>query len=260
MTSAATHRWPEFIGKVVVVTGGSAGIGQGIVAAFAENGAKVVVAGRRRDAAQSVAEAAELEFGVETLAVPFDASVAAQCEELITLAWGRFGGVDILINNAANFALIPLLAASAADAARILDTNLRGPLFCAQALARRTIKSCRSSVIVNVSSISAARPAPGCGLYSASKAALDSLTRSMALEWAPRGVRVNSVAPGHVDTEGVRSDFEMGKLDFEHLMGAIPARRIADVSDVANAVLFLSSEQSRHVVGATLTIDGGEAL
>jgi 3-oxoacyl-[acyl-carrier protein] reductase len=260
MIPGAARRWPEFEGKVVVVTGGSSGIGRGIVAAFAENGAKVVLAGRRRDAAERVAEAAALEFGAETHAVQFDASVPAQCDDLIAAAWRRFGGVDILVNNAAFFALIPLLEASAADAARMLDTNLLGPLFCAQSLARRTIESQRSSVIVNVSSISGARPAPGCGLYSASKAALNSLTKSMALEWAPLGVRVNGVAPGHVDTEGVRSDFEAGKLDYDRLTGAIPARRLADVSDVANAVLFLASEQSRHVVGATLTIDGGEAL
>ena len=260
MTPSYLRRWPEFEGKVIVVTGGSAGIGRGVVRAFAENGAKVVVAGRRKDAAERIAEAARVEFGTEALAISFDARVAAECEELIGSAWRHFGAVDVLINNAAYFALIPLLDASPADAERILDTNLRGPLFCAQSLARRTVESHRSSVIVNVSSISGARPAPGCGLYSASKAALNSLTKSMALEWTPLGVRVNGVAPGHVDTEGVRSDFETGKLDYERLTGAIPARRIADVSDVANAVLFLASEQSRHVVGATLTLDGGEAL
>src|SRR5271165_3190485 len=105
----AVRRWPEFDGKVVVVTGGSAGIGRGIVAAFAENGAKVVVAGRRRDAAERVAEASTLEFGAETLAIQFDASNAAQCDELIASAWRRFGCVDVLVNNAAYFALIPLL-------------------------------------------------------------------------------------------------------------------------------------------------------
>jgi NAD(P)-dependent dehydrogenase (short-subunit alcohol dehydrogenase family) len=260
MIRSSPRLWPEFEGKVIVVTGGSAGIGRGIVTAFAENGAKVVVAGRRKEAAEQVANALGRDFGTETLAVQFDASVAAQCEGLIAEAWHRFGRVDVLVNNAAYFALIPILEASPADATRMVDTNLFGPLFCAQSLARRTIDSRRSSVIVNVSSISGARPAHGCGLYSASKAALNSLTKSMALEWAPKGVRVNGVAPGHVDTEGVRADFETGKLDYARLVGAIPAQRLADVSDVANAVLFLSSERSRHIVGATLTIDGGEAL
>jgi NAD(P)-dependent dehydrogenase (short-subunit alcohol dehydrogenase family) len=242
------------------VTGGSAGIGRAIVEAFAEQGAKLVVAGRNLDAAGRVAEAVARDFTVETLAVQTDVSAPAECDALIAAAIGRFGRVDVLVNNAAWFALIPLLEASAEDAARMLDTNSRGALFCGRALARWTVENAKSSVIVNVSSISGARPAPGCGLYSASKAALNSLTKSMALEWAPKGIRVVGVAPGHVDTEGVQSDFATGKLDRDRLAGSIPARRIAEPSDIADAVLFLSSEQARHVHGATLTVDGGEAM
>ena len=254
------RRWPEFADKVIVVTGGGAGIGRGIVRALAENGAKIVIAGRNRQAAEASAEESIREFGVEALAVQTDVSVAAQCEALIETAVRRFGAVHGLVNNAALFALIPLLQASADDHDRMLATNTRGPLLCAQALARWTIGNKRTSVIVNVSSIAGARPAQGCGLYSASKAALNSLTQSMALEWTPQGVRVNGVAPGHVETEGVRADFEAGRLDYERMTSAIPARRIADVAEVAEAVLFLLSDRSRHVVGATLTVDGGEAM
>src|SRR3984957_18681792 len=259
MCSARPH-WPEFSGKVAVVTGGSAGIGRAIVEAFAGQGAKVVVAGRNLDAAERVAEAVTRDFTVEALAVKTDVSSPAECDALIAAAIQRFGRVDILVNNAAWFALIPLLDASPEDAARMLDTNFRGALFCGRALARWAVENAQTSVIVNISSISGKRPAPGCGLYSASKAALNSLTKSMALEWAPRGIRVVGLAPGHVDTEGVRSDFATGKLDHDRLAGAIPARRLAEPSDIADAVLFLSSEQSRHVHGATLTVDGGEAL
>ena len=258
--SSAKPRWPEFSGKVAVVTGGSAGIGRAIVEAFAGQGAKVVVAGRNLDAAERVAEAVARDFAVETLAVKTDVSSPVECDALIAAAVRRFGRVDFLVNNAAWFALIPLLDASAEDAARMLDTNFRGSLFCGRALARWTVENAERSVIVNVSSISGKRPAPGCGLYSASKAALNSLTKSMALEWAPKGIRVVGVAPGHVDTEGVRSDFATGKLDYDRLTGTIPVRRIAEPSDIADAVLFLSSEQARHINGATLTIDGGEAM
>jgi NAD(P)-dependent dehydrogenase (short-subunit alcohol dehydrogenase family) len=219
-----------------------------------------VVAGRNLDAAERVAEAVAQDFTVEALAVKTDVSSPAECDALIAAAIQRFGRVDILVNNAAWFALIPLLDASPVDAARMLDVNFRGALFCGRALARWTVENAERSVIVNVSSISGARPAPGCGLYSASKAALNSLTKSMALEWAPRGIRVVGVAPGHVDTVGVRSDFATGKLDYDLLVGAIPARRLAEPSDIADVVLFLSSEQSRHVNGSTLTVDGGEAL
>jgi NAD(P)-dependent dehydrogenase (short-subunit alcohol dehydrogenase family) len=260
MTDPAHAPPREFEGKVVVVTGGSAGIGRAIAHAFGKSGAKVVAAGRNLEAASRAVVDIARATGAETLAVQADVAVPAACEALIAAAVGRFGAVDILVNNAAYFALVPLLDANAEDASRFLDTNLRGPLFCGQALARWVIAHQRTGVIVNVSSISGARPAPGCGLYSASKAALNSLTKSMALEWSAKGIRVNGIAPGHVNTEGVRGDFESGRLDYEAMMRAIPAQRIADVEDIASVVLFLASEQSRHVVGATLTIDGGESL
>ncbi len=257
---SARSRWPEFSGKVAVVTGGSAGIGRAIVEAFAGQGAKVVVAGRNLDAAERVAEAVARDFTVEALAVKTDVSSPVECDALIAAAVRRFGRVDVLVNNAAWFALIPLLDASAEDAARMLDTNFRGAALLWPGARALDGRKRETSVIVNVSSISGARPAPGCGLYSASKAALNSLTKSMALEWAPEGIRVVGVAPGHVDTEGVRSDFATGKLDYDRLTATIPARRIAEPSDIADAVLFLSSEQARHIHGATLTIDGGEAM
>jgi NAD(P)-dependent dehydrogenase (short-subunit alcohol dehydrogenase family) len=260
MTDSTSRTYPEFDGKVVVVTGGSAGIGRAIASAFAHNGAKVIVAGRNFEAAsRAVAEIAR-DAGAQALAVQTDVGVPEQCDALIDAAVKHFGAVDILVNNAAYFAPIPLLDVSAEDSLRFLDINFRGPLFCGRALARWATANRRPGVIVNVSSISGARPAPGCGLYSATKAALNSLTKSMALEWSPKRIRVNGVAPGHVDTEGVKEDFKTGRLDYEAMIGAIPARRIAAVSDIADIVLFLASERSRHVAGATVTIDGGESL
>ena len=260
MPSANDPVGEEFKDKVVVVTGGGAGIGRGIAAAFAKAGARVVLAGRNLEVARRAAAEISLDFGAEALAVQADMMRPQDCEALIAAATARFGAVDVLVNNAAHFALAPALEVGAADAARFLDTNLLGPLFTAQAFARWAIANGRKGAIVNVSSISGARPAPGCALYSASKAALNSLTRSLALEWTGLGVRVNAVAPGHVDTEGVREDFAAGRLDFTAMIASIPAHRIADPSDVAEAVMFLSSERSRHIAGAILTIDGGESL
>jgi 3-oxoacyl-[acyl-carrier protein] reductase len=260
MNNSAAGARSEFMGKTAVVTGGSAGIGRAIAEAFARNGANVVVAGRGLAAASRAAAEIESETGARAIALRADVSAPRECENLIETSVAAFGAVDILVNNAAFFALIPLLDATEEDAARFLDTNLSGPLFCAQALARWTISKERRSVVVNVSSISGARPAPGCGLYAASKAALDSLTASMALEWTRKGIRVNGVAPGHVSTEGVKADFASGRLDHDAMMRAIPAGRIAEGADVADVVLFLASERSRHIVGRTLTVDGGEAL
>jgi NAD(P)-dependent dehydrogenase (short-subunit alcohol dehydrogenase family) len=127
-------------------------------------------------------------------------------------------------------------------------------------MARWAIEHRRSGAIVNVSSIAAGRPVPGLALYAASKAALESLTRSMAVEWAGKGLRVNAVAPGHVKTEGVLEDFRAGRLDEAAMLAHIPDGRIADGDDIADAVLFLCSARARHIVGHVLTVDGGEGF
>ena len=249
----------EFAGRVAIVTGGGAGIGFAVARAFARAGAHVAIAGRTK---ATLAHSAALieEMGGEVLTVPADLAVAADCERIVQATVERFGAADILVNNAAHFALIPLLDADAEAAARFLSANVAGPLLCGRAFAAHAILKRRGGTIVNVSSIAGVRPAPGCGLYSASKAALDSLTRSMALEWGPNGLRVNAVAPGHVATEGVLADFQAGRLDEATLVASIPARRIADVDDVADAVLFLSSCAARHVMGHVLTVNGGEGF
>jgi len=258
--SPAVQPAQEFSGKTAIVTGGSAGIGRAIAAAFASAGANVVIAARNREAAERSAAAIRRESGARLAVVQADVGIPAECAQLVEAAIAAFGAADILVNNAALFALIPLLDATAEDASRFLSVNLNGPLYCSQALARWAIANRRAAAIVNVSSIAGARPAPGCGLYSASKAALDSLTKSMALEWTGQGVRVNGVAPGHAATEGVEADFAAGRLDRAAMMRRIPAGRIAELGDIAEAVLFLASERARHIVGVTLTIDGGEGL
>jgi NAD(P)-dependent dehydrogenase (short-subunit alcohol dehydrogenase family) len=250
----------EFAGKTVIVTGGGAGIGRAVAQAFAAAGACLVLAGRDLAAAEEAAGAIGRATGARTHAVRADVSRPEECGALVEAARAWFGAPEILVNNAAYFALTPLLDARPADAARFLDTNLGGPLFCSQAFARLAIAEGRTGVIVNVGSIAGARPAPGCGLYSASKAALASLTQTMALEWAPRGVRVVAVAPGHVGTAGVEADFVAGRLDRAAMLARIPARRIADCADIADAVLFLASARARHVVGTMLTVDGGESM
>jgi NAD(P)-dependent dehydrogenase (short-subunit alcohol dehydrogenase family) len=260
MTDAHAAAPSDFDRKVVIVTGGNAGIGRAVAGAFALAGAAVVVAGRNLEAAARAAGEIERDAGAQVLALQADVAIPADCEALIAATVRRFGTVDILVNNAAYFALIPMLDARPEDATRFLHTNLLGPLFCGQAMARWVVENRRAGVIVNVSSISGARPALGCGLYAASKAALNSLTKSMAFEWTAKGVRVNGVAPGHVSTEGVMADFEAGRLNYRAMLEAIPAHRIADATDIAGAVLFLCSEQARHIVGQTLTIDGGESL
>jgi NAD(P)-dependent dehydrogenase (short-subunit alcohol dehydrogenase family) len=242
------------------VTGGGAGIGFAIARAFAREGARVAIAGRTEPALTHAASAIEEECGRPVLAVPADVAEADDCERLIAATVERFGALDILVNNAALFAVLPLVDADGAEAARFFVVNTIGPLIASRAFARWAIDHKRTGAIVNVSSIAAGRPAPGLGLYSASKAALDSLTRSMAVEWAGKGLRVNAVAPGHVATEGVLEDLRTGRLDEQAVLGRIPAGRIADGDDIADAVLFLCSARARHILGQVLTVDGGEAF
>jgi NAD(P)-dependent dehydrogenase (short-subunit alcohol dehydrogenase family) len=192
--------------------------------------------------------------------VPADVAEAADCERLIATTVERFGAVDILVNNAALFAVRPLIETDAAEAARFFAVNAIGPLNAARALAHWAIDHKRGGAIVNVSSIASGRPALGLGLYSATKAALDSLTRTMAVEWAGRGVRVNAVAPGHVATEGVLEDLRTGRLDEKKVLARIPVGSIAVGDDIADAVLFLCSGRARHIVGHVLTVDGGEGF
>jgi 3-oxoacyl-[acyl-carrier protein] reductase len=260
MTETTVCGPAEFDGKVAIVTGGGAGIGYAVARAFARQGARVAIAGRTRDTLTRAAAAIEGECGPRVLPVTADVAEAADCERMIAATVDRLGAVDILVNNAALFAVRPLIDADAAEAARFFAVNAVGPLNAARAFARWAIDHGRPGAIVNVSSIAAGRPAPGVGLYSASKAALDSLTRTMAVEWARKGLRVNAVAPGHVATEGVLEDLRTGRLDEKAVLARIPAGRIADGDDIAEAVLFLCSARARHILGHVLTVDGGEGF
>jgi NAD(P)-dependent dehydrogenase (short-subunit alcohol dehydrogenase family) len=250
----------EFDGKVAIVTGGGGGIGYAIARAFARQGAWVAIAGRTKDTLVRSAAAIEDECGPPVVPVVANVAEASDCERMIAATVERLGAVDILVNNAALFAVRPLIDADAAEAARFFAVNAIGPLNAARAFARWAIDHGRGGAIVNVSSIAAGRPALDVGLYSASKAALESLTRSMAVEWAAKALRVNAVAPGHVATEGVLEDFRAGRLDEKAVLARIPDGRIADGGDIAEAVLFLCSDRARHILGHVLTVDGGEGF
>ena len=257
VTGGSAH---EFDGKVALITGGGSGIGFGVARAIARAGAKVAIAGRTKTTLMRAAALIEEACGSTVLPIAADVGDPADCERIVAATIERFGALDVLVNNAALFALIPLIDADPAETTRLFGANVEGPLNCARAFAKWAFAHGRGGAIVNVSSIAGRRPALNLGLYCASKAALESLTRAMALEWAGRGLRANAVAPGHVLTEGVIEDFRVGRLNEEAMQSAIPDGRIAQVDEIAEAVLFLASDRARHIVGHVLTVDGGEGL
>jgi NAD(P)-dependent dehydrogenase (short-subunit alcohol dehydrogenase family) len=242
-------------GKVAIVTGASAGLGVAVAQALAEAGADLALGARRVDAlkeTQRLVEAA----GSRAICVSTDISDQAQCQALVDATMAEFGRVDVLINNAGIGTATPALKESPDEFRKVLDVNICGSFWMAQAAAR-VMKE--GSAIVNVSSImawlSVAMPQAS---YMASKAGLIGMTRDLAQQWTGRrGIRVNAVAPGFFLTE-------MTGHFFDELLNAqlsrVPAGRPGDPSEMAAAVLFLASDAASYITGETLVVDGGRTI
>jgi len=244
----------RFAGSRVLVTGGTSGIGRATALAFAAEGARVVISGR--DAARGdavVAAAAERAGEVAFLAA--DVTDAGASERLVEQAARRLGGLDVAFNNAGYQeprALLHEQPAEAYDA--VFDTNLRA-VFLAMQAEIGLMLAAGGGVIVNNGSVSGLRnPNPGLALYCASKAALLSMTRSAAMEYAGQGIRINTVSPGRVETPMMAA--AVGG-DLAPVAAGLPARRIGRPEEVAAAVLWLASPEAGFVYGHNLCVDGG---
>ncbi len=239
--------------KVAIVTGAGRGIGKAVALALAAQGAKVVVNySRSADAAQEVVNAIA-GFGGEAIAVQADVAVAAQVDALLTQTKEKFGRVDILVNNAGITRDKLILRMSEEDWDSVLDTNLKGAFLCCKAVAPIFVKQ-RAGIIVNIGSVNGLVGAPGQSNYSASKAGLIGLTKSLAKELGGRNVRVNAVAPGFIETEmtgGLKDDFK------ETVIKQIPLARLGSANDVAGVVVFLCSDAAAYIQGEVITVDGG---
>jgi 3-oxoacyl-[acyl-carrier protein] reductase len=242
-------------GKVAVVTGASKGIGAGIAKYLAGEGAAVVVnyasskAGADRVVAEITAE------GGKTVAVQGDVSKAADVKRLFAEAVRAFGRLDVLVNNAGVYRFGPIESVSESEFHRHYNTNVLG-LILAIREALKHFGSDGGSVI-NISSIVSTDPRPQTALYSSTKAALDNLTRSLALELAPRKIRVNAVSPGHTESEGT-SDLDLFEGDKgKKLIAATPLGRLGTPDDIARVVGFLASDESAWVTGEVIRASGG---
>lgn len=248
--------YPDFTlqDKVAIVTGGNKGIGRSLALCLAHAGADVVVTGRTSDELEQARDEIEA-IGRKSLAVVMDVRSAADATRMVEDVVGSFGRIDILVNNAGISEVLPAEEHTEAIWDAIIDTNLKGVFLCAQAVGRRMIEQ-RSGSIINMSSQAGVIGLLNHVAYCASKGGVNLLTKVLALEWAPHGVRVNAVAPTVIRTPMTDKVFADPNVRGE-LTAKIPLGKFGEPEDVAGAVIYLASEASRMVTGHILLIDGG---
>jgi 3-oxoacyl-[acyl-carrier protein] reductase len=246
----------SFSSKTAIVTGGSRGIGRAVCLELARGGANIVLcyAGNEEAARKTVADCEAL--GAKALAVRCDVSSAADVAALFDTALQAFGRVDILVNNAGITRDGLALRMSEEDFDAVLAANLKGAFLCCKAALRPMMKQ-RYGRIVNLSSVVGLHGNAGQANYAASKAGVIGLTKSLAKELATRGVTVNAVAPGFIETDMTAAMTEAAKAAS---LAAIPAGRLGAAEDVARAVAFLASEEAGYITGQVLAVDGGMSM
>ncbi|MCB1486068.1 MAG: SDR family oxidoreductase [Bauldia sp.] len=245
----------DLLDRRTLVTGGGAGIGRAICLAFASAGAKIAafdidMAGAEETASQARAT------GVDAIAIGGSVADPGDVQRAVDAVVAEWGGIDILVNNAGVSANSPTLDLSLEAWNRVVDINLNGVFITAQACGRVMILEGKGAII-NLGSIYSTVAAPNRLAYCATKAAVAMLTKSLAIEWAKSGIRVNAVAPGYVRTQMVVELEAAGKLDLEAINRRTPQGHIATPEDIAEAVLFLATDKASHITGQVLGVDGG---
>src|SRR5215218_3460976 len=244
----------ELGGKIAVVVGGTSGIGRAIAHGFAQAGADVIPTSRREEQVDAAAQ--EIEgLGRRALRVTSDVSDRASLVRVLSETLQVFGKVDILVNSAGRTKRAPTIDFSEVDWNAIIDTNLTGTLRACQVFGRHMLER-ESGSIINIASLSTFVALHEVAAYSASKAAVGSLTKSLAIEWGPRGVRVNAIAPGVFRTalnQKLLDETERGR---EFLLRT-PMRRFGNVDELAGVAIFLASDAASFVNGEILAVDGG---
>jgi glucose 1-dehydrogenase len=258
--------FPGLKGKNVLVTGGSSGIGQAIAVRFAEHGANVAINYLRQpEEARETEEQVHAcvhkvrQEGVRDVLVGGDVSNEDDVVRMVSEAAEALGGIDVLVNNAGIQISRPSDELSSADFDRVLAVNLRGAFLCAREAIRGFLRDERPGAIVNISSVHQLIPKPGYLGYSASKGAMMNLTRTLALEYAGRGIRVNGVGPGATVTPINRAWID-DPIKREQVESHIPMRRAGTADEMAGVTAFLASDLAAYITGQTIFVDGGLTL
>lgn len=238
-------------GRTAVVTGAGRGIGAAIARALDSAGARVALVARSGDELADVAA----DLANDPVVVTGDLGTADGPAAVISQAVDALGGLDVLVNNAGVALRKPADELTVDEVDRVWQVNVRSALLATAAAIPHLLESEHASV-VSISSISGLRGAPRRAVYAASKAALDGMTRSLAMEYGPRGIRFNTVAPGVVETAMWRENLAMPGVA-DAVLGVIPTRRLSDATEVADTVLFLASDLSRAITGEVISADGG---
>ena len=247
-----------FLGKVALVTGGATGIGRGIAEALARHGADVAIVSRKPENLVAAAEQIAAATGRRCLSIPADVRQPEAVESAVDRTIQDLGGLNIVVNNAAGNFFCPSADLSPGGFGVVIDIDAKGTWHVSRAAYRARLKD-HGGQILNISATLHYGGTPGQVHVAAAKAAVDAMTRTLAVEWGPQGVRVNAIAPGPIgDTEGARRLFP-GELA-DRLRSMIPTRRLGSIDDIVNFALFVLSDAGSNLNGAVLVSDGGLCL